>query len=42
MHFVYRENADCFGSAFDLSVETFDGIVCPNSSPVLTGKIHIG
>lgn len=36
------KSADCFCTAFDLTVETLNGIVGPDPGPVLCGKIHIG
>lgn len=36
------KSADCFCPAFDLTVETLNGIVGPDPGPVLCGKIHIG
>ena len=37
-----RKSADCFGSAFDLSIQPFNGIIGPDSGSVLRWKVHVG
>ncbi len=37
-----RKSAGCFCSAFNLTIEALNGVVCPDSGPVLYWKVHVG
>ena len=37
-----RKSTDRLCSTFDFTIEALNGVVCPDSSPVLCRKVHVG
>ena len=40
--FTIWESPDNFGPAFDFPIDPLQNVVCPDSRPVLCGKVHVG